>query len=209
MYPVKICGVTNLEDALAAAEAGASAIGFVFHPKSSRYVEPAVVQQIVGRLPPFVTPVGVFVDEEMKVVRDYMDTCGLRMAQLHGDETATYCRELNRPVLKAIRLKDRTSFLALSAYQGLANVRGFVLDAYSEGVQGGTGKVIDWKLAGEAAKTAIVILAGGLTPDNVAQAIRTARPYGVDVSTGVEAMPGIKDRLKMQAFIRAARVVSP
>lgn len=207
-YKVKICGITNAEDAAVAVAAGADALGFILYRTSPRYVEPAMVQQIVAQLPPFVVPVGVFVNEEIKIVCDLMDTCGLGLAQLHGDETAMYCQELGRPVLKALRLKDRSSFLALAEYQGRGGVRGFVLDAFSEQAYGGTGQVVDWGLASEAARAATVILAGGLTPDNVGQAIRVVQPYGVDVSSGVEAAPGKKDHEKVRAFLRAVRVVS-
>ena len=117
---VKICGLTNAEDAAVAVEAGADAVGFVFHKKSPRCAEPAAVKAIVKELPPFVLPIGVFVNEDAKVVRDIMDSCGLALAQLHGDETAAYCEMLGRPVLKAIRLRDRCSFLALAEFQGRA-----------------------------------------------------------------------------------------
>jgi len=203
---IKICGITNAEDALAAVEAGADALGFVFHRSSPRCVEAGLVKRIVAELPPFVLPVGVFVNEDVKVVRDLMDECGLALAQLHGDENASYCETLARPVLKAIRLCDRGSFLALGEYIGRAQVRGFVVDAFSENAYGGTGLTADWTLAGEVAKAAPVLLAGGLTPENVQEAIRTVRPYGVDVSSGVEASPGRKDRAKIQAFIQAAKL---
>ena len=205
---IKICGLTNAEDAAAAVNAGADAVGFVFHKKSPRCAEPAVVRAIVKVLPPFVLPVGVFVNEEAKVVRDVMDSCGLVLAQLHGDETAAYCETLGRPVLKAIRLKDRRSFLALAEFQGRAGVRGFLLDAFSPDVYGGTGQVADWSAAAEAAAAASILLAGGLTPENVAEAIRQVRPYGVDVSSGVEATPGKKHHEKMRAFVQAVRLVS-
>jgi len=207
-YKVKICGITNAEDAAAAVEAGADAVGFVFHRKSPRAVEPALVKQIVATLPPLVTPVGVFVNEDVATVRAIMDNCGLALAQLQGDETAIYCQELARPVMKALRLKDRGSFLALAEFQGLAAVRGFVLDTFSEKAYGGTGEVTDWGLAAEAAKSATILLAGGLTPENVAEAIRTVHPYGVDVSSGVESVPGKKDHGKVRAFLHAVRVVS-
>ena len=205
---VKICGIMNAEDAGVAVEAGADAIGFVFHKKSPRCVEPAVVKGIIRGLPPFVLPIGVFVNEEAKVVRDLMDECGLALAQLHGDESASYCETLGRPVLKAIRLKDRRSFLALAEFKGRAQVRGFLVDAYSSEAYGGTGQVTDWSLAAEAAAAAPILLAGGLTPENVGAAIARVRPYGVDVSSGVEASPGCKDHDKVRAFIRAARLVS-
>ncbi len=206
---VKICGITSAEDAAVAVEAGADALGFVFYRKSPRYIEPLVAKQIIMGLPPLVTAVGVFVDEEQQVVRSLMDDCGLALAQLHGQESAVYCQELGRPVLKALRVKDRSSFLALAEFQGRAGVRGFVLDAFSDQAYGGTGQVIDWELAAEVARAAHILLAGGLTPDNVATAIQSVQPYGVDVSSGVEREPGRKDHEKVRAFIRAVRVVSP
>jgi phosphoribosylanthranilate isomerase len=205
---VKICGITNAEDASAAVEAGADALGFIFYEQSPRYVVPAVASRIIADLPPLVLPVGVFVNEGMATVRSIMDTCGLAMAQLHGDESASYCRELSRPAMKALRLKDRGGLLALAEYQGRGGVRGFVLDSFSEIAYGGTGQVTDWTLAAEVAKSTPVLLAGGLTPDNVAQAVRTVRPYGVDVSSGVESAPGKKEHAKLRAFVEAVRVVS-
>jgi len=205
---IKICGITNLEDALAAVEAGADALGFNFYRESPRFVNSDVVRRIVAQLPPFVTAVGVFVNEDVKIVRDWMDDCSLALAQLHGDEAAAYCELLGRPVLKAIRLQDRGSLLALAEYRGRARVRGFVLDAFSAVSYGGTGQVADWELAAEAARSAAVVLAGGLTPENVAEAIRTVRPYGVDVSSGVESRPGKKDHVKIRAFINAVKLVS-
>lgn len=205
---VKICGMTNAEDVAVAIEAGADAVGFIFYRNSPRVVDPALVQQIVATLPPMVTPVGVFVNEDLATVRTTMDRCGLVLAQLHGDETAAYCEELGRPVMKALRIQDRRSFLALAEFQGRAGVRGFVLDTFSEKAYGGTGQVFNWDLAAEAAKDATIILAGGLTADNVGEAIRAVCPYAVDVSSGVESAPGKKDHGKMRAFLQAARLVS-
>jgi phosphoribosylanthranilate isomerase len=205
---VKICGITNPDDAAAAVEAGADALGFVFYRKSPRYVEPQVVKAIVAGLPPFILPIGVFVNEEPKVVRDLMDSCGLALAQLHGDESAGYCETLGRPVIKAIGLKDRASLLALAEYKGRAQVRGFLLDAFAPDTYGGTGHMTNWSIAGELAKSMTVILAGGLTPENVAAAVGSVRPYAVDVSTGVEASPGKKDHGKIRAFVQAAKLAS-
>lgn len=205
---IKICGITNQEDASIAVSAGADALGFVFYRKSPRYVEPAVAKQIIAALPPLITAVGVFVNEEPKVVRDLMESCGLAIAQLHGDETAAYCRELARPILKAIRLKDRGDLLALAEFRGRAGVRGFIVDSHTDKAYGGTGLKTDWALAAEAARAAAVLLAGGLTSDNVIQAVRTVRPYGVDVSSGVESAPGKKDRQKILAFVQAVRSLS-
>jgi phosphoribosylanthranilate isomerase len=208
MVKVKICGITSAEDADAAIAAGADALGFVLYRKSPRFVEPTVARHIITGLPPFVLPVGVFVNEEAKVVRDLMDECGLALAQLHGDEPAAYCQNLGRPALKALHLKDRDTFLALAEFQGRANVRGFVIDAFSDQAYGGTGQTVDWTLAAEAARSARILLAGGLTPANVAEAVRLVRPYGVDVSSGVEERPGKKDPAKVRAFIAAARLES-
>ncbi len=203
---VKVCGITNLEDAQAAVEAGADALGFVCYRKSPRFVDAEVIRAIVSELPPFVLPVGVFVNEEQKVVRDLLDRCGLVLAQLHGDETAAYCESLGRPVLKAIRLQSRSGFLALAEFKGRALVRGFLVDAFSDAAYGGTGHRVDWNLAAEASQLGRVILAGGLTPENVGEAIKIVRPYGVDVSSGVEANPGRKDHAKVRAFIKAAKL---
>ncbi len=205
---VKICGITNEEDALVAVEAGADAVGFIMYRKSPRYVDAATAKRIIAMLPPFVVPVGVFVNEEAKVVRDLIDRCGFGLAQLHGDEPASYCQDLGRPAMKAIRLKDRGTFLAIAEFHGRANIRGFVIDAFSDQAYGGTGQTVDWSLAAEVARSSPVLLAGGLTPDNVAEAIRSVRPYGVDVSSGVEASPGKKDHAKVRAFIQAAKLVS-
>lgn len=209
MIKIKICGITNVEDAQVAVEAGADALGFVLYRTSPRHVEPAAVRAIVAELPPFILPVGVFVNEDPLVVRNLMDDCGLALAQLHGDESASYCETLGRPSLKAIRLKDRSGFLALAELRGRANVRGFVIDAFSDAAYGGTGATVDWSLAEKAARAAPVLLAGGLTPVNVMKAIQIVRPYGVDVSSGVEERPGKKDPTKVRAFIEAARLVPP
>jgi phosphoribosylanthranilate isomerase len=201
MVKVKICGNTNLDDTMAAVQAGADAVGFVFYKKSPRAVEPKTAAEIISRLPPFVVPVGVFVNEELGTVRRILEDCNIPLAQLHGDESPQYCAELGRSVIKAIRVRDRGDLERMTSYQ----VAGFVLDAFVEGVPGGTGVTIDWDLAGEAQVVGPIILAGGLTPDNVLEAVRQARPYGVDVSSGVEASPGKKDHAKIRAFITNAK----
>lgn len=205
---IKICGITNPIDALHAVNAGADALGFVFYKKSPRHVSSNVVKSIVANLPPFVLPIGVFVNEEAQVVRNIMDECGLAVAQIHGDETADYCESLGRPVIRGIRLRDRHTLMAMAEYKGRARVRGFVLDAFSDAAYGGTGKTADWTLAKEAAGSFSFLLAGGLTPENVQEAIHQVQPYGVDVSSGVEASPGKKDPAKIQAFIQAVKLVS-
>ena len=206
---IKICGITNQIDALHAINAGVDALGFIFYKKSPRHVSLNVVKSIVAHLPPFVLTVGVFVNEEAKVVRDIVDECGLALAQIHGDETADFCESLGRPVMRGIRLRDRNTFLAMAEYKGRARVRGFILDAFSQDSYGGTGKTADWDLAKEAAQSFSFFLAGGLTPDNVQEAIEKVKPYGVDVSSGVESSPGKKDPAKVQAFIQAVKLVSP
>jgi len=208
MVKVKICGITSAEDATVAVTAGADALGFVMYRKSPRFVEPTIARTIISALPPFVLPIGVFVNEEADWVRRLMDQCGLALAQLHGDESASYCENLGRPALKALHLKDRRTFLALAEFQGRANIRGFVIDAHSDHAYGGTGQTVDWTLAAEAARSVPILLAGGLTPLNLAEAIQQVHPYGVDVSSGVEAHPGKKDPAKVKAFIDAARLVS-
>lgn len=204
---IKICGITNQEDAAAAVAAGADALGFIMYRKSPRFVEPAVARAIITGLPPFVLAVGVFVNETADRVRGLVDECGFALAQLHGDESALYCQSLGRPALKAIRLKDRGAFLALAEFHGRANVRGFLIDAFSDQAYGGTGQTVDWTLVKEAARSTPIILAGGLTPTNVADAISQVRPYGIDVSSGVEQSPGKKNQDKVKAFIQAARLV--
>jgi phosphoribosylanthranilate isomerase len=205
---VKICGIMNPDDAAAAIRAGADAVGFVLYRKSPRYVEPQMVKAIVASLPPLVVPIGVFVNEEPKIVRDLMDSCGLALAQLHGDESAGYCETLGRPVIKAIGIKDRASLLALAEYKGRAQVRGLLLDAFAPDTYGGTGHTTNWTIAAEIAKSMTVILAGGLTPENVAAAVGAVRPYAVDVSSGVETSPGQKDHEKILAFVQAAKLAS-
>ncbi len=208
MPKIKICGITNPIDALQAVDAGADALGFVFYKHSPRNVSPRVVKSIVADLPPFVLPVGVFVNETSGNVQRIMRECGLALAQIHGDESAAYCESLGRPVIRGISLRDRTTLVAMAEYKGRARVRGFVLDAVSDAAYGGTGNVADWTLAAEAARSFLCLLAGGLTPGNVREAVQRVRPYGVDVSSGVEAEPGKKDPVKVSAFIRAMRLHS-
>ena len=203
---IKICGITNLQDAEAAVSAGADALGFVLYSKSPRCVDPVVAKRIIGQLPPFVFPVGVFVNHDQATVRNVFDECGLAFAQIHGDETPEFCETLGRPVLRALRIRDRGSLLALAEYKGRMGVRGFVVDTFSADAYGGTGQKVDWSLAREVAKAVPILLAGGLTPANVQEAIRQVQPYGVDVSSGVEQSPGEKDPEKIQAFIQSVRL---
>ena len=198
---VKVCGMTSLKDALVAVEGGADAVGFIFYKKSPRSVTMKTVREIVLELPPFVDTVGVFVDETAEQINKIADYCNLDIIQLHGDESPTYCKKIRRKVIKAFRIKDMQSVKKLSSFQ----VSGFLLDTFSENLHGGTGKVFDWNLALPAKKFGPVIMAGGLTPNNVQQAVRQIRPYGVDVCSGVESEPGIKDHKKVRAFLNNAK----
>jgi phosphoribosylanthranilate isomerase len=198
---VKVCGMTSLKDALVAVEEGADAVGFIFYKKSPRSVTMKTVREIVLELPPFVDTVGVFVDETAEQINKIADYCNLDIIQLHGDESPTFCKKIRRRVIKAFRIKDMQSVKKLSGFL----VCGFLLDTFSENLHGGTGKVFDWNLVLPAKKFGPVIMAGGLTPNNVQQAIRQVRPYGVDVCSGVESEPGIKDHKKIRAFLKNAK----
>lgn len=182
---------------MVAVEAGADAVGFVFYAKSPRVVSPKAVAAIVSHLPPFVDCVGVFVNEKPEIVRQIVSDCGLSYAQLHGEESPQYCADLKQPVIKAIRVRNREDLANLSSYRAHA----ILLDTYVEDMVGGTGTTFDWNLAVEAKAWGPVILAGGLTPDNVGEAISRVQPYGVDVSSGVEISPGVKDPAKVKVFI--------
>ena len=199
---VKICGITRVEDALAAAAAGADAIGLVFYANSPRAVGIEQAQAIIAALPPFVTTVGLFVDIQRDELRRILASVPLDLLQVHGDESVEQCEGFGRPYIKALRVKAGDDIIAeVSRYPGAS---GILLDTYVEGVPGGTGKAFDWSLVPEKLSKP-VILAGGLRPDNVAEAVRQVRPYAVDVSGGVEAGKGIKDAERVAAFIRAAR----
>ncbi|MEJ5330958.1 MAG: phosphoribosylanthranilate isomerase [Desulfobaccales bacterium] len=197
--------MTNLEDALLAAELGADALGFIFYPKSPRAIRPEAAREIIRQLPPFVLTVGVFVDEEQARVREIVAYAGLDWLQLHGAESPGYCRAVGRRVIKGFRVKGEESLALLASYHGA--VQAFLLDTYRPGTPGGTGETFDWELARRAKEHGPIILAGGLTPDNVAQAIRQAQPAAVDVASGVEAAPGKKDPNKLKAFLEAVKRV--
>jgi phosphoribosylanthranilate isomerase len=201
MVRVKICGITNLDDALLAAELGAQALGFIFHRVSPRKVAPEDARQIISQLPPLVLSVGVFVDEPFAVVQELAARVGLDWVQLHGTESPEYCRNLGRRVIKGFRIQDAGSLADLARYQGA--VQALLLDTYKKGQAGGTGEVFDWHLAREARQYGPIILAGGLTAANVARAIASAQPQAVDVASGVEAGPGKKDAEKLRGFFRA------
>ncbi len=193
---VKICGITRAEDAQAAVAAGAGAIGFVFWPKSPRFIDPHRARRIASMLPPFVTAVGVFVNQPPAYVRGVASLVRLGAVQLHGDETPAYAAALSTPVIKALSLGDAGTF-AWPAQTRL------LLDVHDPVTRGGTGRTIDWTAAAGVAAARNILLAGGLTPDNVADAIARVRPFGIDVSSGVERAPGIKDHQRLRALFEA------
>lgn len=202
---IKICGITCRDDAAAAVEAGADALGFVFYEPSSRYVDPTLAADIISSLPPFVTSVGLFVDATREQIRHVIDLTGVDLLQFHGDETAAQCSGFARPYIKALRMRPGLDLDA--AVREYTSARGLLLDAYRPGVPGGTGEVFNWALIPPAYASRIT-LAGGLTPDNVAAAIHQVGPYAVDVSGGVEASPGRKDEVRMRAFTAAVRATA-
>ncbi|WP_341936994.1 phosphoribosylanthranilate isomerase [Marinimicrobium sp. C2-29] len=198
---VKICGITDPDDARVAAAAGADALGLVFYPPSSRAVTPAGARVVAQAVGPFTTLVGLFVNAEEADVREALRQVPLQLLQFHGDESAEQCELYGRPYIKAIRMRPELDLDAeMARYPGAS---GFLLDAYRKGVPGGTGETFEWDRVPKSASRPI-ILAGGLTPDNVARAVSQTRPYAVDVSGGVERAPGRKDPQKIQHFIRNA-----
>ena len=197
MVKIKICGITNLEDAMLAVAAGADALGFVFHNASPRNISLEQAASIIRQLPPFVQTVGLFVNKAPATINETADCCGLDIVQLHGEELPEECYAIKRRVIKAFRVKDATSLETMHNYK----VAAFLLDAWSPTAHGGTGLTFNWEIAASAAQTGCIILAGGLTPENITAAIHQVTPYGVDVSSGVESAPGRKDRRKLLEFI--------
>ena len=196
----KLCGITRIEDALAAVAHGADAIGLVFYPKSPRFVSIQQASAIVSSLPPLVNVVGLFVDATADEVRSIISGVRLDLLQFHGEETAAYCAQFNMPYIKAVAVKPGVDLLAYA--QQFNAAKGLLLDAYQKGLAGGTGQIFDWKLI-PADMSKPVILAGGLNADNVMQAMSQVHPYAVDVSGGVESEKGIKDAARIAAFIKA------
>ncbi len=205
MVKIKVCGLTDPLEAKAVAEAGADAIGLVF-AKSPRKIDPNMAREIIQNLPPMVQTVGVFVDESSEKIRQIVDYCGLDLVQLHGEETPEACKDLAPRAIKAWQIRTMADIQALLPYQEV--VKAFLLDAWSPGAHGGTGETFDWSIAIEAKKVLSrpIILAGGLKPENVAQAVKQVRPWGVDVSSGVENAPGKKNIDLVADFIRRAMV---
>lgn len=200
---VKICGITNRADARLAVELGADALGFIFYPKSPRFIRVGDAADICETLPPFVTKVGVFVDELEYEIERALRECLLTALQFHGDEPPGFCQKFGAKCIKAIRVRDAAALQAARVYD---DVDALLLDTYTENTPGGTGRPFDWALAEEAKRIGPpLILAGGLTPGNVAEAIRRVRPYGVDVTSGVERAPGRKDPEKLRQFVEAVK----
>lgn len=199
---MKVCGVTRREDALLAAALGADAVGFLFWRPSKRYVAPEAARAIVAALPPFVTPVGLFVDEAPAAAREAARAAGVRAVQLHGGESPDDCRAFDLPVLKAIGVDGPGALERAEAYE----VAGLVLDAPSGG---GSGRAFDWSQVERRRPRAPFLVAGGLTPETVGEALARLSPYGVDVCSGVEASPGIKDHRKLERFFAAVRQATP
>lgn len=204
MVKVKICGITNLEDALAAVILGADAIGFVFYPKSPRYIKPYQARDIIRLLPKRVLKAGVFVNEKVQKIKRIARACGLDLLQLHGDEAPEFCRQLKGlRVVKAFRIKEGVDLIRIKRY----NTYGYLFDAFLAGKYGGTGKNIDWGLLQGIRKKIKkpLFLSGGLTSQNVKKAVSLVRPDWVDVSSSVEKVPGEKDKMKLKAFVNALR----
>ncbi len=201
MVKVKICGITNLEDALLAVDAGADALGFIFVEETPRYITPAEAAQIIRQLPPFVTPVGIFWDHAAGHVKAVAEATGLRALQFHGDEPPEALTDYRLPVIKAIKVATAADLSLLDPYQ----VTAFLLDSPARWSEGEPRQPIQWELARQARVRARIILGAGLTPENVSAAIGIAHPYAVDVNSGVEAHPGKKDPEKVKRFIARAK----
>lgn len=214
MTRVKICGITNIEDALLAAELGADALGFVF-AESPRKVTPEQAERIISELPPLVTTVGVFVNHPANDVKAVADYCGLDVLQLHGEESLSYCKQFHRRVIKAFRMRNYTEIEewlfheneheATTPIDPRSNIVAYLVDAFARGQYGGTGIHLNWELIRNLESRKPLILAGGLNPKNVALAIKVVKPYAVDVSSGVELKPGKKDKYKLREFMKVVR----
>ena len=202
MTPIKICGITRFEDAELAARLGAASVGFVFWPRSPRFVEAAVAAEILGALPPHVTGVGVFVDQPVEEVNAIADQVGLGAVQLHGSEPESVCARCTRRVIKALRLSAGSTADAVDTVWPDATV---LVDVFDPVRMGGTGRQVDWTVAAQIARRRRTILSGGLRADNVSEAVRQVAPYGLDVSSGVESQPGIKAPDRMAALFAAVR----
>ena len=201
---IKICGITNKEDALNAVSLGADALGFIFYDKSPRAVQPDTVEEIVMNLPPFITLVGVFVNETKETIQEISRQCKLNLVQLHGDEPPSFCQSIEKRVVKAIKVKEDSDIQQIRVYQG--SVSSILLDTKVDQQEGGTGISFDWGLALKAKEYDIpIILAGGINFTNIEKAIQLVNPYGLDISSGVEVSPGKKEYSKLQDIFKIAR----
>jgi phosphoribosylanthranilate isomerase len=200
MTRVKVCGVTRIDDALLAVELGATAIGLVFWPDSPRAIDPVRARAIAAALPPFVSTIGVFVDQPVEEVRSIAEAVQLTGVQLHGSESMEYARALLQPVIKAVAVTEGFTPESVDAFPAEITV---LLDAHDPVRRGGTGRTIDWSIAASAAARRPVFLSGGLTPSNIRDAVMRVKPYAVDLSSGVESAPGIKDPVKLRALFGA------
>ena len=206
---IKMCGITNRYDAEEGVSAGVDALGFIFVDASPRHVSPELARGIIADLPPFVDCVGVFVDRDAREVEEIITSCGLSHVQLHGSEEPRYCERLARSaspckVIKAFRVGEETEADLFAPYNDV--VRGFLLDTYSKGIAGGTGISFDWQIIDRLRLQSPLILAGGLGPDNVREAIKQVRPFAIDVNSGVEWTPGMKNAEKVHAFMAQVRL---
>jgi len=199
---VKVCGITRREDAEAAVQSGADAIGFVFWPHSARYIDVDSARRIIEVIPPFVCTAGVYVDPDAAWVEETARTAKLALLQFHGDESPEFCNQFSQPYIKAIRVKPDTDLLQYA--ERYRTAKGLLLDTYAANMPGGTGHVFDWQLIPQQLPLPL-ILSGGLNPDNVADAIKQTKPWAVDVSSGVEASKGIKDKKKIIAFMQGVK----
>lgn len=197
---IKVCGITRLDDALGAVAAGVDALGFIFAAKSPRRIAPEQAREIIAALPPLVSVVGVFVDEEPQKVEEIVRCCGLTVVQLHGSEAPAYCAKMPCRVVKVFSLPGAPDF---AAYQDV--VSGFLVDTFHDKLAGGTGRTFDWSLIEQYRPPGPLVLAGGLSPDNVAEAVRRVRPFAVDVNSGVERAPGLKEIARIRQVVAEVR----
>lgn len=201
MFRFKVCGITNLEDAMLAINSGAYAIGFIFTEKSPRKIAPEKVKEIILSIPPFVQTVGVFVDEDPKIVKEIIRSCGLDLVQFHGNESPEMCKNFMPRSIKAIRMKDELNVAIIQNYKGC--VRAILLDTYKKDMAGGTGEIFDWNLAIKSKEFGIpIILSGGIGPANVKEAVYAVKPFAVDVNSRIEDSPGKKSPLLMKKLVK-------
>jgi len=198
---IKICGITNMEDARVASDLGADALGFIFYKESKRNVSPETVKDIISELPPFITKVGVFVNSDLDEILSIKEQTGIDIAQLHGDETPEFCGTIPFKIIKVIRIKEKSDIGQVAQYSD----QDILFDTYSDKEYGGTGESFNWEILKDLSLSKNIILSGGLNSDNVLDAVKIVRPYAVDISSGVECEPGKKDHKKIKKFIEAIK----